>query len=66
MKKIAAIGDVVNMASRIESANKDFGTQLLISQSAQKEIQDLVETGNTFRSKLKGKTGDYTLYEVKI
>jgi len=66
MKKIAAIGDVVNMASRIESANKDFGTQLLISQSAHKEIQDLVETDKTFRSKLKGKTGEYVLYEVNI
>ena len=66
MKKIAAIGDVVNMASRIESANKEFGTQLLISQSAHKEIQELVETDKTYRSKLKGKTGEYVLYEVKI
>jgi adenylate cyclase len=66
MSKISAIGDTVNMASRIETANKDFGTQLLISQSAYEEIQGLVETDQVHRSKLKGKSGEYALYGVKI
>jgi len=66
MRKISAIGDAVNLASRIETANKDFGTQLLISQSAKEEIKGLVETHKMYRARLKGKSGEYVLYEVEI
>lgn len=66
MSKISAIGDAVNLASRIETANKDFGTKLLISQSANKEIQAVVETHKVHRARLKGKSGEYVLYEVEI
>ncbi|MBC8179055.1 MAG: adenylate/guanylate cyclase domain-containing protein [Deltaproteobacteria bacterium] len=66
MSKISAIGDAVNLASRIETANKDFGTQLLISQSAYEEVQGLVETHKMYRATLKGKSGEYALYEVEI
>lgn len=66
MRKISAIGDAVNLASRIETANKNFGTRLLISQSAFAEVQGLVETHKTYRSGLKGKSGEYLLYEVAI
>ena len=54
------------MANRIETANKDFGTQLLISQSAYEEIQGLVETEQVHRTELKGKSGKYVLYGLKI
>ena len=66
MKKVAAIGDAVNLASRIETANKDFGTHLLVSQSAHEQISALVETHATYRTQLKGKAGEYLLYEVKL
>ena len=66
MTKISAIGDAVNMASRIETANKDFGTRLLISQWAHEEIQGIVETHQMFRTRLKGKSGEYVLYEIEI
>lgn len=66
MSKISAIGDAVNLASRIETANKDFGTKLLISQSAKKEIKGVVEIHKVHRARLKGKSGEYFLYEVKI
>ncbi len=66
MSKISAIGDAVNLASRIETANKDFGTKLLISQSAYEEVQGLVETHKMYRATLKGKSGEYALYEVEI
>ena len=66
MSKVSAIGDAVNLASRIETANKDFGTKLLISQSANNEIQGIVETHKVHRARLKGKSGEYFLYEVKI
>ena len=66
MSKISAIGDAVNLASRIETANKDFGTQLLISQWANEEIRGVVETRKMYRARLKGKSGEYVLYEVEI
>ena len=66
MSKISAIGDAVNLASRIETANKNFGTRLLISQSAFEEVQGLVETNKMYRAGLKGKSGEYVLYEVVI
>lgn len=66
MQKISAIGDIVNMASRIETANKDFGTRLLISQSAYEKIQGVVKTEQVHRTKLKGKSGEYVLYSIKI
>ena len=66
MSKISAIGDAVNLASRIETANKDFGTRLLISQWANEEIKGVVETHRKYRATLKGKSGEYDLYEVEI
>ena len=66
MKKVAAIGDAVNLASRIETANKEFGTHLLISESAHEQVQTLVETRATHRTQLKGKTGEYLLYELAL
>jgi len=66
MSKISAIGDAVNLASRIETANKDFGTQLLISERANEEIKGVVETHRKYHATLKGKSGEYVLYEVDI
>jgi adenylate cyclase len=66
MSKISAIGDAVNLASRIETANKNFGTQLLISQSAFEKVKGLVETYKMYRSGLKGKSGEYVLYDITI
>lgn len=66
MRKISAIGDTVNLASRIETANKAFGTQFLISQSAYEEIQGLVDIREMHRARFKGKSGEYVLYDVGI
>ena len=66
MHKISAIGDAVNLASRIETANRDFGTQLLISQRANNEIKGVVKTHRRYCATLKGKSGEYILYEVEI
>ena len=66
MSKVSAIGDAVNMASRIETSNKDLGTQLLISQSAYEEVKGLVEPDKMYRARLKGKSGDYLLYAINV
>ncbi|MDY8135656.1 adenylate/guanylate cyclase domain-containing protein [Aquimarina sp. 2201CG5-10] len=64
MKKMAIIGDNVNYASRIESANKEFGTQLLLSQEAYQEVATIYPKCDVFETQLKGKTGKYKLYDI--
>ncbi|MCZ6521922.1 MAG: adenylate/guanylate cyclase domain-containing protein [Bacteroidetes bacterium] len=64
MKKLAVIGDNVNYTSRIESANKEFGTKLLLSEEAYQEIEEKYPKYNLFETTLKGKTGQYKLYEI--
>lgn len=64
MRKMAIIGDNVNYASRIESANKEFGTKLLLSSEAYQEVENIYPKHNVFETSLKGKTGLYKLYEI--
>jgi adenylate cyclase len=63
-KAITAIGDAVNFASRIESANKEVGTKLLVSEDSYREVAAKVTIGKTARVHVKGKTGEYELYEI--
>ncbi len=62
--KTTVIGDAVNVASRIESANKELGTQLLISETVFAEIQDHVQIGQQSQVAFQGKSGQHTLYEI--
>ena len=64
MKKLAVIGDNVNYASRIESANKEFDTKLLLSEEAYQEVKKIYPNHNSYEATLKGKTGQYKLYEI--
>ena len=61
---ITAIGDTVNMASRIEQANKQFGTRLLVSDAVRAEVGDALTIGRSFTCALPGKAGQYELFEV--
>jgi adenylate cyclase len=63
-RRLTAIGDAVNVASRVESANKDAGTSFLISQRAYQQVSDHVITGRSVELPLKGKTGMFLLREV--
>lgn len=54
-----------NVASRIEAANKETGTRLLISEAAYGEAKDGVEVADYVRVRLRGTSDRINLYEVK-
>jgi adenylate cyclase len=66
MRKVAAIGDAVNLASRIETANKDLGTRLLISADAYDRVAPDVHAVATDPVYLKGKEGTFVLHAVDV
>lgn len=63
-KRVTAIGDAVNLASRIEAANKLFGTTLLISESIYTQVKGQVIVNQSYQVQLPGKSGEYPLYEI--
>ena len=62
--QFTAIGDTVNIASRIESATKILGVPLLVSAEVRTLLGDDARYGVSDRVNLKGKTGEHLLSEV--
>jgi adenylate cyclase len=63
-EKTTVIGDAVNFASRIESANKQMDTKFLISKDIYVKVANGVQINRTLEIKIPGKTGIHTIYEV--
>jgi len=63
-RHFTAIGDAVNVASRVESATKEAATPILISHCAYAQIKDDIEIQGELETLLKGKQENYRLYEV--
>ncbi len=57
------VGDTVNLASRLEGANKQFGTRILISDSVYKKVK--AEARPLGRIGVKGKTEEVEVYELR-
>ncbi len=62
--KLAAIGETVNVASRIESANKEAGTRLLISEALYRQVENDVEVSDFIRVRLRGTDERMSLHEI--
>jgi class 3 adenylate cyclase/CDGSH-type Zn-finger protein len=63
-QRLTAIGDVVNIASRIETANKEAGTRLLISEQLYEIVRDAIMVEDYVRLRPRGATDRMTLYSV--
>ncbi len=63
--QITAIGDNVNLASRMETATKKVQANILVSDDVRAKLGDQFEFRRTFTARLKGKTGSYRLHELK-
>ena len=51
---LTAIGETVNVASRIESANREAGTRLSISEGLFRQVENPVEVSDFVRVRLRG------------
>jgi adenylate cyclase len=58
------IGDGVNLAARLESACKQYGTQILISEYTYKKLHGTYRLREIDRVVVKGKTAPVSVYEV--
>jgi adenylate cyclase len=58
------MGDMVNLASRLEGANKAYGTALMISEACYAPVKDLVVTRELDLLAVKGKDKPVRVYEV--
>jgi len=58
------MGDVVNLASRLEGANKNYGTTTLVGDVVVKEAADSFEFRRLDRLKVKGKSEAVEVYEL--
>ena len=64
-KRLTAIGDAMNFASRVESANKQFQSRVLISEETHDKIKDSLVIKDFMRTNLPGIEGRVTLYEIE-
>ncbi len=58
------IGDAVNLASRIESLNKPFGTDILISEESYNLVKNVFAVEKMQEIRVKGKEKNQTVYTV--
>ena len=58
------IGDAVNVASRLESANKEYGTDIIIGEEARRLAGDRICARELDRLMVYGRSGGLAIYEL--
>jgi adenylate cyclase len=59
------IGDAVNLGSRLESLNKQYGTSIIISEHTRRGLKGQYDIRALGEVTVKGKTQPVTIYEVR-
>jgi len=62
--QLTVVGDVVNMAQRVQETSKKTSSPLVISDVVYWELGATVVKAKPFKTQLKGKTGSHRLYQV--
>ena len=60
------IGDAVNLASRLEGKNKDYGCEIIISEFTRSRIGDRVKVEFLGDVQVKGKTRAVPIYKIEV
>jgi adenylate cyclase len=58
------IGDAVNVASRLESANKEYGTEIIIGEETRRLAGDRIQVRELERLVVYGRAGGLAIYEL--
>lgn len=59
------MGDAVNLASRLEGTNKDYGTRLMMSEATHAQVKDQVRARRLGAVRVKGKRKPVRIYELR-